>query len=321
MIPSELSQKIGVLAPFLEELKKFVGSTISPFAEKCEFPFYVRIKREESVAEKIEMGRYKKFSEIDDLVAFTLIIPTSARENEVLQFCNDSFLIQEVKSKAGTNKDPDVFRFDCTRIIAKAKPTTDLSGGQPSIFDQLFEVQVRTAFEHAWSVATHDLVYKGSQANWKRLRLAAQLKATSESLDAAIASFEQLSSGIVESPSKAIKEHNGVVTVVSKLIDNGILPVELRPTSTSRVCGNIIALIRSIRPKLELSEIVNYVESEIIKLDYIPKSISLYQLVLGIICSGSASHNLDRSICHVTGELIAMYPRTRALSNIFMYDQ
>ena len=78
-----------------------------------------------------------------------------------------------------------------------------------SIYQIQFEIQVKSAFEHAWSVSTHDLVYKNSEINWRKLRLAAQIKATVEQLDMLILAFEQTSEFIEDNsyPVIKIKQH------------------------------------------------------------------------------------------------------------------
>jgi (p)ppGpp synthase/HD superfamily hydrolase len=86
-----IPQQVTGASPFLNELKKNVSSTLSRFADSHNFPLSGRVKTIESVGEKIEMGRYNRFSEIDDLVAFTLIIPTATYEQEVIDFCKASF--------------------------------------------------------------------------------------------------------------------------------------------------------------------------------------------------------------------------------------
>lgn len=322
MLPSELTQKFNDVAPFLRGLKNYLTSTISPFAEDHGFPFYGRIKTIESLAEKIETGRYRKFSDLDDLVAFTLIIPTATQERTVVAFCQNSFNINEIRSKENTEKLPDQFRFDCTRVIAKAKPTTDIDVGQPSFFNVLFEIQIRTAFEHAWSVATHDLVYKGSLANWKWLRLAAQLKAVSESLDASVAAFDELSKGIVESPSKPILERNLVCSFLIELFDKGLVPAEIRPMSMSRTAENIVTVIKSIQPRQETQDVICFLTHKLQELNPAPVSTTLYQMLLGILCSNNDyQFKRDRVYCHVTDELLTLFPQSRRIENRFAYAE
>ena len=325
MIPSELTQKFTSIAPFLRELKNYVFNTISPFAETHGLPFYGRVKKIESLAEKIETGRYRKFSDLDDLVAFTLIIPTATHEQTVLDFCQRSFNVIRIRSKENTEKLPDQFRFDSTRVIATVKPPAGVEAGQPSFFNILFEIQVRTAFEHAWSVATHDLVYKGSLANWKCLRLAAQLKAVSESLDASVASFDELAKGIVESPSRHISERNLVCSFLLELFQRSVVPAEIRPLSISRTAENIVTVVKSIRPRQEVQNVVSFLNDRLRELDRVPVSTTLYQLLLGIICSNYnykfQNEGRAKMYCHVTQELLALFPQSRRIEDKFAYPE
>jgi ppGpp synthetase/RelA/SpoT-type nucleotidyltranferase len=322
MLPSELTQKFDYLLPFLRQLKKYIFDTISPFAERHEFPFYGRIKTVESLAEKIETGRYRKFSDLDDLVAFTLIIPTATHEIEVLDFCRKSFNVIKIRSKENTDKSPDRFRFDSTRVIGKAKPTTGVDTGQPSLFNILFEIQIRTAFEHAWSVATHDLVYKGSLANWKSLRLAAQLKAVSESLDASVAAFDELSKGIVESPSRQVAEKKLVCSFLVELFQRSTMPTEMAPLSFSRTAENLATIIKTIHPQEEISDVIHFLNDKFDELDRVPVSTTLYQLTLGMLCSNpNYNFRTNRISCHITDELLALFPESRRIADKFAYAE
>ena len=69
------------------------------------------------MAEKLEGGRYRLWSELDDLYACTLVIPTAESEEHVLAFLGVAFEIVEVRSRNNRAKPPDVFRFDTTRAI------------------------------------------------------------------------------------------------------------------------------------------------------------------------------------------------------------
>ncbi|MBC7103411.1 MAG: hypothetical protein H5U13_09365 [Parvibaculum sp.] len=321
MIPQLLEQKFSSVLPFLEELKKHVSATLGGFADQNNFPFSGRIKTAASLSEKIEMGRYKRFSQIDDLVAFTLIVPNATYEDAVIDFCRSKFDVTNIRSKKETHKAPDIFRFDSTRVVASIPKRPDADLDVPSIFGIKFEIQVRTAFEHAWSVATHELVYKSSAIDWKRIRLAAQLKAISESLDTAVASFDHLAAAVNESPWTQVKDQSDVSEFVISLFEQGTLPSELKPDSISRFSENICTLIKRIRPSLKVSEAIEVLRTELPDKDLLPKSLSLYQLFLGIFSQRGAFEVSGEFSCHVTPELVAIYPQTRAIQGIFMYDE
>ena len=321
MIPQQLDEKITGARPFLEALKRNVADTLGAFADRQNYPFVGRIKTAESVAEKIEMGRYRRFSEIDDLVAFTLITPTSARVAEVVDFCRVYFDVVSIRSKSTTQKRPDVFRFDSTRVIARVRRPPDLIGalGQ-SIFEYLFEVQVRTAFEHAWSVATHDLVYKASTIDWKRVRLAAQLKATSEGLDAAVGAFDHLAASVEESPWDRMHDEVAVSEFVVAAFGEQRLPENLKPASISRFSENFCTLARAIRPTQSVRVALQIINDQISRSTSFPISLSLYQLFFGMLCQGADVTGVENVHCHVTTELAALFPQTSNLGSVFDYE-
>lgn len=184
LYPSILERKYNEYIPFVKRVSETVKSTLVNFCESKGYAFTSRIKSVESLAEKIETGRFKKWSNLDDLFACTVIIPTLSHEEEVIQFCKNAFEINRTIKRGQNKKAPDVFRFDSTRIYAQIKRTQTLNvDNELSIYNIIFEIQIKSAFEHAWSVSTHDLVYKSSEIDWKKLRLAAQIKANVEQLD------------------------------------------------------------------------------------------------------------------------------------------
>ena len=89
--PSILDRKYQEYYPFVEEVAKKVKETLLNFCENKGYAFTSRIKTVESLAEKIETGRFQKWTDLDDLFACTVIIPTLSHEDEVLEFCQNSF--------------------------------------------------------------------------------------------------------------------------------------------------------------------------------------------------------------------------------------
>ncbi|HEY9702182.1 MAG TPA: hypothetical protein V6C58_07035, partial [Allocoleopsis sp.] len=190
--PAILERKYQQYLPFVQNVSQRVKETLINFCEGKGYAFIARVKTIESLAEKIETGRFKNWSDLDDLFGCTIIIPTLSHEKEVIQFCQNTFDIMRTIKRGQNKKPPDTFRFDSTRIYAKLKTLNPINSDNIlSIYDIIFEIQVKSAFEHAWSVSTHDLVYKHSEIDWRRLRLASQIKATVEQLDMLILAFEQ----------------------------------------------------------------------------------------------------------------------------------
>lgn len=322
MISQDLTTKYSNLLPFLVKVKERVSQTIAVYCDSEGFPYYGRIKSPESVSEKIETARFASFSEIDDLVAFTIIIPNSSCENDVYDQCRNKFNIHKYKSKDTARKSPLEFRFDATRLVCTMRMPADLeysSNQTNSIYNIKFEIQIRTAFEHAWSVATHDIVYKGSDIDWRRIRLSSQLKAISEGLDASIAGFDTISNSIVESPDAVTSEQKMVCDFVSFLFSEINVPRELYPLSITRTSENISNLIRIIRPRITLMQGIGDFYKEIMKLETIPISITLLQLWIALLSRAGRIQDDIKIACHITPELAKLFPEVRNIQNTFTY--
>ncbi|MGL5941240.1 MAG: hypothetical protein ACRC2S_12740 [Waterburya sp.] len=227
--PSILDRKYNQYEPFIQEVAKKVKETLLNFCDAKGYAFTSRIKTIESLAEKIETGRFKKWSDLDDLFACTIIIPSLSHEKEVIEFCKNTFEIIRIIKRGQNKKSPDTFRFDSTRIYTQIKNNNAITqGNELSIYQIKFEIQIKSAFEHAWSVSTHNLVYKNSEIDWRKLRLAAQIKATVEQLDMLILAFEQTSEFIENNNYSEIKIKQNLVTEVNKLFRSNKLPNVLK---------------------------------------------------------------------------------------------
>lgn len=323
--PSVLERRYQEYQPFLEEVARRVKSTMLNFCENHSYAFISRVKTVESLAEKIETGRFEAWSELNDLFACTVIIPTLSYEQEVIDFCRTTFAEVNITKRGQNKKAPDVFRFDSTRICAKLKRPDDIfADGIINIFDIKFEIQIRSAFEHAWSVSTHALTYKSSEVDWKRLRLAAQIKATVEQLDTLILGFEQLSASVSESPWTEIKDKCRFAKVINSFFTQGKIPVELTPKDMSRFCDNLYNFSKSSNTEVNIQSVIKCLEREInsMSLDQIPRSISLFQYFLAILISQQlVTLPLKKYTCHVTSELITLYPNLNNIDAVFAYER
>jgi hypothetical protein len=78
-IPQPLITLYNDLLPILDSVEKRVANSLSIYSRERLIPFISRTKTIESVAEKIETGRYASFADLDDLVAVTLVVPSLRR--------------------------------------------------------------------------------------------------------------------------------------------------------------------------------------------------------------------------------------------------
>lgn len=287
IIPKEFRLKYDLLHPHYKEAKIYIDQTILNYSLENHFAYSSRIKAVESVSEKIEGGRYKDWNSIDDFIAAVIIIPNISYEADVIKFLEKTFIKVNLKKRGTSLKSPEVFRFDATRFIGKIHPIDE----EQEIHKINFEVQIRSAFEHAWSVATHDLSYKSSTIDWKMLRLASQLKSSVEQLDMITLSSENIKDNIQEHnwPETAMKIN--ICDTFDNFFKEELIPLELMPKDMSRFADNYYALVIAHISKVEKSKrndelfrIMALVKVEFLKLkDNFPMSLSLFQLCFGII--------------------------------------
>ncbi|MGB3532826.1 MAG: hypothetical protein WBA13_04845 [Microcoleaceae cyanobacterium] len=325
--PAILDRKFNEYKPFVEELAKKVKSTLVNKCEEEGYAFISRVKTIESLAEKIETGRFKKWSDLDDLFACTVIIPTLLHEQKVINYCEDIFKKVRIVKRGQNRKPPDTFRFDSTRLYAKLKNPPDFIylDNQLSIYDITFEIQIKSAFEHAWSVSTHDLVYKNSNIDWARLRLAAQIKATVEQLDMLILSFEEVSKTIGTNNYPEIQTKQTIEKEINKLFDNNKLSDELAPKDMSRFCDNLYQILKKAgKEDKDIKKIIQEITNTInlTRNNQIPRSISLFQYILALLIEKQIiKPNLEKYNFHITDEFKALYPSIQMNSDyIFSYN-
>src|SRR6185437_2579981 len=100
-------------------------------------------------------------------------------------------------------------------------------------------IQIRSAFEHAWIVATHSLTYKTSYVDWRRFRLAAQLKAGVEQFDLLISQFEELAGAISQSPWPTMDQQKDLASFIREMVGQKVIPNEAAPKDLSRFAENL----------------------------------------------------------------------------------
>ena len=323
--PSILDRQYEQYLPLVKDVAQRVKETMLNFCDNKGYALTSRIKAIESLAEKIETGRFKKWSELDDLFGCTVIIPNLSQEQEVIEFCQDTFEVTKIVKRGQNKKSPDTFKFDSTRISARLKRVDDTNiDNILSIFNVIFEIQIKSAFEHAWAVSTHDLVYKGSEIDWKKLRLAAQIKATVEQLDTMILAFEQISPAIQESEYPEIKKKRQLAIATQELFQQEKIPEELKPKDMSRFCDNLYGILARAGKEDKVQEVIKCITKKINSTPskQIPRSISLLQYFLAILVEAEIiTLPLDKYYFHITSELLTLYPIFQNnIDLIFQYD-
>jgi ppGpp synthetase/RelA/SpoT-type nucleotidyltranferase len=281
-VPQAIQDAYDRARPAVQGLATIVEPTIARWAGDRNYLFRGRVKSVESTGEKLEGGRFESWSDIDDLYACLIVIPDRNHVPETLDYLEETFLVRHVRGRGITTKPPDVFRFDAPRIIATLRPQAGIDR-MAGVDELLFEVQVVTAFEYAWQVATHDSIYKGDTIDWRRARLAAHLIAAAEQADSLIAAFDQAVESIPVSQDAQTTWRHTLVEFFKAEIDEGRIPETLRPESWIRFADNVLAVIKSYAARgavqHELDELVAGVRTRGEKED-VPVSGSLFQLTI-----------------------------------------
>ena len=154
--------------------------------------FKSRIKTKESYYYKLQTGRIEESKE--DILACTLVVENvhqiAEAEKSVSTFFN--LLERRPPSKNDTNNSPELFSFDDLRLYLSLKGRDIKS--YPGLEGLVFEMQIKTFLQHAWTLATHDLIYKPKEGtDWAMARVAYQIRAMLEHAEVSIEQVKDIS--------------------------------------------------------------------------------------------------------------------------------
>jgi hypothetical protein len=214
-------------------------------------------------------------------------------------------------------------------VIARLRAGSSGIAADSPVIRIPFEIQLQTAFEHAWCVTTHEVSYKSDRIDWRRLRLTAQLRASVEQLDLLIAGYDILADQVAIQEWPEVVAKTQIEEVFKSSIKDGHIPSELAPQSWSRFCDNLYDLLRAVT-KVRKAQLQNVVPEFIESLrdaisglnhDRFPRSISLLQFAAGTLAQANLlPATIDRYCMPVTAALLDLYPETRRLTNVFNFE-
>ena len=228
--------------PLYQQLKSAVDKKIGT-VKKPEWHYISRVKEAESFALKAESGRYDDISTLEDFFACTLVVPTFGHIKEVeTAVCSIfGFSHRRPEKDEVTHKRPESFEFDDLRLYAKweddpALRATELDG-------LVFEIQIKTFLQHAWSIATHDLIYKSCEADWPKERIAFQIKAMLEHAESSIQQAEEMSrSSSIRKTNDMAQRLSSIIALLGDIWKDDDLPQDRR-----RLASNVLNLLKAIK--------------------------------------------------------------------------
>lgn len=224
-----------------ERLKEIVDTRMHQLREP-RWHYESRVKELVSYALKVESGRVASPEALEDYFACTMVVATSADITRAEERIRHIFSVKERRPpEAGyTRKASDRFVFDDLRLYAALRD--DPFEVQEDLIGIVFEVQIKTFLQHAWSIATHDLVYKTDDASWSKERIAYQIKAMLEHAEVSIEEADRLSAsrGLAKRERRTEVVKKGI-ELVKEQWDADELPRDLR-----RMASNIVGILKAL---------------------------------------------------------------------------
>lgn len=273
-IPHSVDGYYNGLMPSYRLLKEMVDGIMTETVKREDWHYISRIKSAESYYVKAQQSRWNVTNE--DIFACTLVVPNPEGIQHAIGVLSQVFVLDHRKPECDnkTHKGPESFVFDDIRLYLKFKRPKN-----PELEGLIFECQVKTFLQHAWTIATHDLIYKPNEgAAWAAARVAFEVKAMLEHAEVAISSVNQFAgSPLLAKTSRYYVERDRIMSdLKSKEVDLG--------QCKYRVVDNIMTLLKAFN--CTWLEVFAWLQMETSKGEgrgINQLSISIYEVVLDVI--------------------------------------
>jgi ppGpp synthetase/RelA/SpoT-type nucleotidyltranferase len=237
-------------------LKKKVDERIGNLKEP-RWHYESRLKEQESFTLKMESGRVSDPHHLEDFFACTLVVENAQAIERAEKLVSDNFALSYRRPKRDdyTHKASNSFPFDNLRIYVKW--VNDLQQKAIAEIENIvFEIQIKTFLQHAWDIATHDLLYKSDTISWPKERIAFQIKAMLEHAEVSISEVEKTAESVALN--KTNKETKELLEII--LLIRNFWQGDLLPKNKVILARNILSLLRSVG--LSIGELTNILTQE-----------------------------------------------------------
>jgi len=257
-----------------ERLSDEVRTKLEPEVTAKRWFFISRLKEQESFALKIETGRVDDPRRMEDFFACTIVVPTVSQVGEAEAMLEAMYGVEARRPPQDetTHKKASDFVFDDLRLYLK-RGASD-TGRNDDLEGLIFEVQIKTILQHAWGIASHDLIYKTDNVSWPKERIAFQVKAMLEHAEIAIAEAERLA----DSPaiSKSDCDTNSTLQIIHTL--RNFWTADRLPRDIKRLAESIRGILKTCSiPTDQLEPILNAEKSRI---GVLPANLSPYAFLV-----------------------------------------
>jgi len=261
-----------------------VSAKLQPKIESKGWFFIYRVKEQESFALKIETGRVDDPRRMEDFFACTLVVPTVAQVSEAEQFLEEMYEVvtRRPPHDERTYKKASDFIFDDLRLNLKRGGSD--TGRNDDLEGLVFEVQIKTILQHAWGIASHDLIYKTDNVSWPKERIAFQIKAMLEHAEIAITEAERLA----DSPAISKKDHDTAKTLEIIHILRSFWTAERLPRDIKRLAESMRGVLKTCDVRTDQLE--QLLKAEKIRIGVLPTNLSPYAFLVQALAN---SDDLD----------------------------
>lgn len=182
-IPDSFHYAFRAEEQIAEAIERAAGTRLHGICRDNNWLFDGRVKSEESALAKLQMGGLGALSDMDDLYAATVVVPTRKEIHPATEAIRAVYLDAVLRERP--RADPQKFRYDDAHLYATLGSTAP--GIEPVVQGRTFEIQVRTGLQFSWWKATHRVLYKGDVRDWRLERVASQVRGTLELIDGVLA--------------------------------------------------------------------------------------------------------------------------------------
>ena len=165
-----------------------------------------RVKKFDSFfekANKLKKGALKyanPINDITDLVGFRIVVIAKRNVDQACELIRNSFNILDEENKADKLLEEGKLGYESHHLIVKLGSNREALAEYEGLCDTAFEIQIRTALQHAWAENEHRVQYKASRKNpelQKRfLRLAGVVSSADEEFDRIYEINERISESV-----------------------------------------------------------------------------------------------------------------------------
>lgn len=167
-----------------------------------------RVKTSGSLKDKIARKNYGDPNEVEDLVGVRVICVFSDDFDKVEHIIREDF---EVLSKEDKKEDlkSDRMGYQSRHFIVSTRNSTTQWSRMKKFESLKCEIQVRTALQHAWAIASHDMFYKAEDEFPRKIKRKLNLaSSTIELVQDVIDSISSMKQKYVDELSEYVQEKN-----------------------------------------------------------------------------------------------------------------